>query len=165
MTTRTMSIERTVVISSNSFERVMANLEAQVGHPDMARLFRSVAAAATLGEVEAIVQDAVGSAGLMEMARFDVGEVLRKEASGRSRKIVRLLIGNPLTLKLMAMEVPDAASYAPVTVLIDERSDGVHLSYDRLTSCLAPYGNAGALRVARDLDARVEGLLVRAAAD
>jgi hypothetical protein len=41
--------------------------------------------------------------------------------------------------------VPDAGSYAPVTILIDERPDGVHLSYDRMGSLLAPYGNAEAL--------------------
>jgi hypothetical protein len=39
-------------------------------------------------------------------------------------------------------EVPDAASYAPVTVLIDERADGVCLPYDLMTSSLGPYENA-----------------------
>ena len=63
----------------------------------------------------------------------------------------------------MAKYVPDAASYAPVTVLIDERPDGVHLSYDRMASCLAPYGNFEALRVARELDAKVEAMLMDAA--
>jgi hypothetical protein len=29
---------------------------------------------------------------------------------------------------------PDAGSYAPVTVLVDERAEGVYLSYDRMTS-------------------------------
>ena len=60
--------------------------------------------------------------------------------------------------------VPDAGSYAPVTILIDERPDGVHLSYDRMASFLAPYENAEALKVARDLDAKVEALLALSAA-
>lgn len=64
----------------------------------------------------------------------------------------------------MARRVPDAGSYAPVTVLVDERADGVHLSYDCMASFLKPYGNAKALQVARDLDARVEALLASAAA-
>ena len=59
---------------------------------------------------------------------------------------------------------PDAGSYAPVTVLVDERADGVHISYDRMASLLAPYGNRDALRVARDLDAKVEDVLRQAAA-
>ena len=54
-------------------------------------------------------------------------------------------------------------AYAPVTILIDERPDGVHLSYDRMASFLAPYGNPAALKVARDLDAKVEALLAAAA--
>ena len=60
--------------------------------------------------------------------------------------------------------VPDAGSYAPVTVLVDERADGVHLSYDRMASFLAAYGNRDALRVAKDLDNKIETLLREAAA-
>jgi hypothetical protein len=41
--------------------------------------------------------------------------------------------------------VPDAGSYAPVTVLIDERPDGVHISYDKMESYLLHYGSAEAL--------------------
>jgi hypothetical protein len=67
-------------------------------------------------------------------------------------------------MKEMAKHIPDAGSYAPVTVLVDERSDGVHLSYDRMTSFLAPYGNSDALKVAKDLDLKVETLLSEAAA-
>src|SRR5580693_4835790 len=59
--------------------------------------------------------------------------------------------------------VPDAGSYAPVTVLVDERVDGVHISYDRMASLLAPYGDENALSVARDLDAKVEDVLRQAA--
>jgi hypothetical protein len=70
--------------------------------------------------------------------------------------------GNPLIMKETAKHVPNAGSYAPVTVLIDERPDGVHLSYDRMASLLAPHGNSEALKVARDLDAKVEGLLTMA---
>ena len=63
----------------------------------------------------------------------------------------------------MAKHVPDAGSYAPVTVLVDERADGVHLSYDKMASLLAPYRNSEALAVARHLDEKVEALLYEAA--
>jgi hypothetical protein len=66
-------------------------------------------------------------------------------------------------MKEMAGTVPDAASYAPVTILVDERPDGVHLSYDSMASLVAPYGSEAALVVARELDAKVEGLLETAA--
>ena len=51
-------------------------------------------------------------------------------------KSVRLVIGNPLIMKEIAKRVPDAGSYAPVTILVDERSDGVHLSYVKMTSLM-----------------------------
>jgi uncharacterized protein (DUF302 family) len=75
---------------------------------------------------------------------------------------VRLVIGNPVIMKEMVKHVPDAASYAPVTVLIDERADGVHMSYDLMASFLAPYGNAEASAVARQLDQKVLALLTAA---
>jgi uncharacterized protein (DUF302 family) len=77
---------------------------------------------------------------------------------------VRLVIGNPLVMKEMAKHAPDAGSYAPITILVDERSDGVHLSYDRMTSLLAPYGNVDASKVAQELDQKVEKLIADAVA-
>jgi len=55
--------------------------------------------------------------------------------------------------------VPDVASYAPVTIIIDERPDGVNLSYGRMASILAPYQNVEALKVARELDTKIEAML------
>ena len=51
----------------------------------------------------------------------------------------------------------------PVTVLVYEKSDGVHLAYDTMASLLAPYANAKALAIARNLDAKIESLLREAA--
>jgi len=51
----------------------------------------------------------------------------------------------------MLKRVPDAGSYAPVTILVDERPDGVHRSYDTMASFLAPYGNPDAMKVAEYL--------------
>src|SRR5471030_3003132 len=126
---RKIDVERFEIISRQPFDRVLKALEARMGHPDMTRFQPDMAAAKDFAELERVVQTAVGDFGLMEFARFNIGLVLRKE-SGRERpRIVRLLVGNPLIMKKMAVHVPEAASYAPVTVLIDERPDGVHLSY------------------------------------
>jgi hypothetical protein len=67
-------------------------------------------------------------------------------------------------MKEMTKHVPDAGSYAPVTILVDERPDGVHLTYDKMASLLSPYGNSVALAVARDLDSKIENLLRESAA-
>ena len=96
----------------------------------------------------------------MMFMKFDHGAILRKETGLDTPKIVRFLIGNPLIMKEMAKHVPDAGSYAPVTILVDERLDGVHLSYDKMTALLAPYASQDALAVARDLDSKIEDLLL-----
>ena len=162
-TIRRVAVERATVISAQSFDAVLAKLAATVGHPDMSAFARDVVAARTSADLERIVEAATGPAGLMEMAHFDIGEVLRKELGNRAQKSVRLVIGDPLIMKAMVKYVPDAASYAPVTVLIDERPDGVHLSYDLMASFLAPYGNAQASAVAAQLDEKVVAVLTAAA--
>jgi uncharacterized protein (DUF302 family) len=164
MTTKQISIQRFSVISAKAFKDIMAELDAAIGHPDIGVFRNDVAATTTYAELEKVVQRAVGPSDLMEFTRFDLGEILRKERGNAAPMSLRLVAGNPLIMKQMVERVPDAGSYAPVTILIDERSDGVHLSYDRMASYLAPYGNAEALKVARDLDSKVESLLTAAAA-
>ena len=159
MTIRKVEIERFSVTSSKPFESILQKLEAQIGHPDMNAFVKAVTAAESYGELEKIVQRAIGTSGLMEFIRFNLGEIIRKERGTGSPRILRLVVGNPLIMKQMAVHVHDVASYAPVNILIDERPDGVHLSYDRMASLLAPYGSADALAVARDLDSKIENLL------
>jgi len=164
MTIRKIETERLSVISAKAFEVVVAALKAAVGHPDMGEFFRATDGARTFAELESVVHRGLGRTGLMMFIELDHGAILRKETGLDTPKSVRFLIGNPLIMKEMAKHVPDAGSYAPVTILVDERPDGVHLSYDRMASQLAPYGNPDALAVARDLDAKIENLLRDSAA-
>jgi uncharacterized protein (DUF302 family) len=163
MTTKQIDVQRFSVTSAKSFEEVMAGLEASIGHPDMNAFRRDVSTAKTYAELEKVIHKVIGSSGLMEFTRFDLGEILRKERGKEAPKSLRLVAGNPLIMKQMVERVPDAGSYAPVTILIDERPDGVHLSYDRMASFLGSYGSPEALKVAWELDAKVEGLLTAAA--
>jgi hypothetical protein len=163
MPTIEVQLRRVSIVSSRPFEEVVRSLTATIGRPDMKAFHSAVVAASTVADLERVVQEAIGSSNLMEFARFDAGEVLRKERGGHGSRILRLIVGNPLIMKEMAKAVPDAASYAPITILIDERADGVHLSYDSMASLIAPYGSEPALAVARDLDAKIEALLEAAA--
>jgi uncharacterized protein (DUF302 family) len=163
MTIRKFEVQRFSVNSSKSFEDIVAALKAAVGRPDMAKFLIANKGAQTFRELENAVQRSLGNSGLMMFMELDHGGILRKETGMGTPKNVRFLIGNPLIMKEMAKHVPDAGSYAPVTILVDQRPDGVHLSYDRMASFLSPYGNAEALKVARDLDANVEALLASAA--
>lgn len=154
-----IELERFSVVSSRPFEDVVEALKAAVGHPDMVQFVKATMGARTFAEFESTVRKSLGRTELMTFMELDHGAVLRKETGQSGPKILRFIIGNPLIMKEMAKHVPDAGSYAPVTILVDERPDGVHLSYDRMASLIAPYGNDKALAVARDLDSKIEKLL------
>jgi uncharacterized protein (DUF302 family) len=159
-----IEVERFTLSSSKPFDQVVAALNSAVGHPDISEFWKSTHRAQSAAELQSTIEKVLGRTGLMLFAEFDHGAIVRKGTGRDTPRMIRFVIGNPLIMKEMAKRVPDAGSYAPVTILIDERPDGVHLSYDRMASLLAPYKNAAALNVARELDAKVEALLASAAA-
>src|SRR6202048_1006508 len=159
-----IKMERFSLISSKPFNQVLAAVNAGIGHPDMAEFGRSTHEARSLAELKSAVEKGLSKAGLMLFMQLDQRADLQKETGQDTPRIIRFLIGNPLIMKEIAKHVPDAGSYAPVTVLVAERADGVHLSYDRMASFLAPYRNRDALEVARNLDKKIEDLLREAAA-
>ena len=159
----TVEVERFSLTSSRPFDKILAAIKAAVGHPDMVVFAKTTAAARTFPHFESTVREGLGKSGLMLFMELDHGSVIRIATGGDKPRMARLIMGNPLIMQQMARHVPDAGSYAPVTVLVDERPDGVHISYDRMVSLLAPYRNSDALAVARDLDKKVETLLSEAA--
>lgn len=165
MSIKKVEIERFSVTTSKPFEAVIAALKAGVGRLDLAAFAKVSKSPSTFAELEQVINQDMGKTGLMLFLEFDHGAVLRKETGLDKPKIVRLVIGNPLVMKEMAKHVPDAGSYAPVTVLVDERTDGVHLSYDKMASFLSSYANQDALKVAQDLDHKVEKVLNDAAGE
>jgi len=164
MSIRKIEIERFSTTTPRPFEDVVDALKAGVGRLDLVEFARASRSPGSFAELEQVINRDMGKTGLMLFLDFDHGAVLRKESGLDKPKIVRLVIGNPLVMKEMAKHVPDAGSYAPVTVLVDERPDGVHLSYDKMASLLNPYGNTEALNVARELDLKVEKLISDAVA-
>jgi uncharacterized protein (DUF302 family) len=164
MTTKKITVERATFVSNRSFEEVLGLLDKGIGRPNLGELGRRMNEAATFEEYASVIRGVVGSADLMEFLRLDLGSALRKDPAAKAYKIVRIIAGNPLIMKQMTEHVPDAGSYAPVTILVYEREDGVHVSYDTMASYLAACGDEKALQVARDLDAKVVRLLREATA-
>ena len=160
---RKIEVERFTLNSSKPFDQVVAALNSAVGHPDMAEFWKSTHRAQSDAERRNIIEKGLGRTGLMLFAEFDHGAIVRKGTGRATPRMIRFVIGNPLIMRQMVQYVPDAGSYAPVTILIDERPDGVQLSYDRMASFLAAYNNSEALKVARDLDEKVEALINAAA--
>ncbi len=163
MSIREVQVQRVTLVSARPFDEVIARIDAGIGHPDIAAFREAFSNTRTRAEMEEVVKPVTQPNGIMEFIRFDLGEVIRKESGTCTLRIVRIVAGNPLIMKEVVKHVPDAGSYTPVTILIEERPNAVHLSYDRMASYLAPYGNDEALSVARDLDAKIESLLATAA--
>lgn len=159
MTITKVEVERFSLTSSKPFDAVVRTLKSAIGQPDLIEFFRATWATSDFRDLERVVQNVLGRTGLMLFAEFDLGDILRRENGSDAPNIMRFIIGNPLIMKEMVKHVPDAGSYAPITVLIDERPDGVHLSYDQMESYLLRYASEEALAVARDLDAKVIALL------
>src|SRR5215469_11395506 len=163
MSIKQITVQRFSLVSRKPFEEVMAVITAAIGRPNMQLFQQEIAAAETEATLKELVQKAIGASDLMEFMRLDMATVSRKRTGGIGRQTVRLIVGNPLIMTQMVERVPDAASYAPVTILVDERPDGVHVSYDRVASFLVAYEDEEALTIAEDLDAKVEKLLTAAA--
>jgi len=124
MTIAKVEVERFSLTSSNPFDAIVAALKSAVGQPDMVEFFKETRATNSFPDLERVVQRGLGRTDLMLFAEFDLGDILRRESGSKTPKIIRLVIGNPLIMKEMVKHVPDAGSYAPVTVLVDERPDG-----------------------------------------
>lgn len=164
--TKEVSIQRLSVVTSRSIADVIEAFEAEIGMPNLVPLQNEMSASNSFEEMRDIIQGAVGTSNLMVFLKLDMGDFLRKQNKSLEPVSIRYILGNPLIMVKMAAHSPDACSYAPVTVLIDQREDGVHLSYDTMSSALAPYGSDEALSVAKELDAKIELLLkVAAGAD
>ena len=125
---RKIEMERFSLTASKRFDEVISSVNAAIGHPDMAEFGRSTHEADSFAELKSAVEKGLSKLGLMLFMHLDHGAILRKESGHETPKMIRFVIGNPLIMKEMAKNVPDAGSYAPVTVLVDERADGVHLS-------------------------------------
>jgi uncharacterized protein (DUF302 family) len=161
--TKEITVKRFSVVSAKPFSDVLRALHKGIGRPKMRELHERLADAPTFSEYEEIIKSVVGEADLIEFLRLDLGSILRKDPAAKAFQIVRIIAGNPLIMKQMVEYVPDAGSYAPVTILVYEREDGVHLCYDLMESYLASHENPRAKQVAMELDSKVKKLLIGAA--
>jgi hypothetical protein len=160
-----VAMRRHILNSERPFPAVLDGIFGGISQPDIGALFAKLAASTSYAEFTSLVQQAQGSAGLMRFLQLDLDDALAldPQAHQGGRRLVRLIAGNPVTMGQMTRHVPDAGSYAPVTILIEEMPDGgTRVAYDTVTSQIAPYGDAAAAQIAGRLDAEVLGLLRQA---
>jgi hypothetical protein len=91
MTVQEGRVQRVSIVTSASFDIVVAWIDAAIGHPDMVAFRKSFSSAQNLSEMETVVNPVTQPNGLMEFTRFDLGEVLRKESGGKGSRLFALL--------------------------------------------------------------------------
>ena len=156
-------VRRHVFDSDRPFSQVLADIFGGISQPDIGMLFSRLATSTSYEEFRSLVARTQGSSGLMRFLQLDLDHALTLDPQAQDRaglRLVRLIAGNPVTMGEMTRSVPDAGSYAPVTILIQELPDGrSRVAYDTVTSAIAPYDSAAATLVAEHLDAGVLTLL------
>jgi hypothetical protein len=159
-------LHRHVFDTERPFGQVLEAIFGGISQPDLERLNHQLGASDSFQEFSSLVAQAAGSAGLMRFLQLDLDQALTPDPQATDwtgRRLVRLIAGNPVTMGQMARHVADAGSYAPVTILVEQRPDGgTRVAYDTVTSALAPYQNAAATEVAQRLDTEVLDLLRQA---
>jgi len=158
-----VQVSRHVFDTERPFSSVLDGIFGGISQPDIGLLFSKLAASTSYEQFSSLVRQAQGSAGLMRFLQLDLDAALTLDPQARhqaGRRLVRLIAGNPVTMGQMTRHVPDAGSYAPVTILIQQMPDGgTRVAYDTVTSAIAPYRDAAASDVAQRLDTEVLDLL------
>ena len=155
-------VRRHVFDSDRPFQAVLDGIFGGITRPDIGPLLGKLAASTSYEQFSSLVRQVQGSAGLMLFLQLDLDAALALDPRARSQagqRLVRLIAGNPVTMEQMTRHVPDAGSYAPVTILLQQMPGGTRVAYNSVASALARYHDAAASQVARRLDAEVLGLL------
>lgn len=104
------------------------------------------------------VQTHVGPSGFMLFGSFDHGGWIAK--AGIERKVLRVIIGNPLIAITMLRHDVTAGLFAPVELLIVSEGDGgSSLTYVQPSSLMVVEPNPPLLAAARELDAKLAALV------
>lgn len=108
------------------------------------------------------VQSYVGPSGFMLFSLIDHGAWITK--AGIERKVVRVILGNPLIAITMLRHDVTAGLFAPVEVLVmDEGGSRSSLTYVKPSSLMVVEPNPELLSTARELDAKLAALAEKVA--
>ena len=148
--------------SAQRFDDVVAALLDDVGDKpvpidDFAARFESWEA------YEREVQSHAGPSGFMLFALLNHGDWIKK--AGIDRKVLRVVIGNPLIAITMLRHDVTAGLFAPVELLIaEEKNDRSSLTYVVPSSLMVVEKNEALRAAALQLDAKLEALAAKVTA-
>ncbi|GFG50279.1 hypothetical protein MAGR_17200 [Mycolicibacterium agri] len=142
--------------SAKSFEALVDALLADIGRQP-APLYDLVAESDNWDGFERAVQRYVGPSGFMLFAAVDHGGWIVK--AGIHRRVVRVVLGNPLIAITMLRHDITAGLFAPVEVLLtEEAGNRSALTYVAPSSLIVVEPNEPLEAAARELDAKLKAL-------
>jgi uncharacterized protein (DUF302 family) len=145
--------------SDRTYEEVLAALLADVGETPLA-VDAISARSESWNTYEKEIASHVGPSGFILFATFDHGGWIKKV--GIRKKVMRLIIGNPLLAITMMRHDLTAGLFAPVELILIEGDDGrSHLTYVRPSSLMVVETNAPLLAAAKELDAKLRALAAK----
>jgi len=157
MIQRTIPVEHVRIESAKPFAEVKAAVEGSVPQLDT-MIFTLL----QRGESDRARQQLERGPELSIFNSRDHGGLL--QITGRPRKAVQYDIGNPLTATRMTQHQLPASLYAPLRVVLYENEAGRAIfEYDRPSSLFGQFDDERVTAVARELDASLERVLVKAA--
>jgi uncharacterized protein (DUF302 family) len=151
--------------SDKSYDELLAALLADIG--DQPVLINDIAA--STGDWQSYqerVESHVGPSGFMLFALIDHGAWITK--ANIDRKVMRVILGNPLIAITMLRHDVSAGLFAPVEVLVMDEGEGrSRLTYVKPSSLMVlerdPAPNPELLSAAKELDAKLAALATKVA--
>lgn len=148
--------------STKSYEQLVSALLADIGETpvpidDFPKAFDS------WESYQHKVQSYVGPSGFMLFGLFNHGGWITK--AGIDRKVLRVVLGNPLIAITMLRHDVTAGLFAPVELLITDEGDGSSLAYVKPSSLMVIEKNPELLSAAEELDAKLAALAAKVTSD
>jgi uncharacterized protein (DUF302 family) len=147
--------------SSKNYDELLAALLADIG--DKPVPVNDIAtASADWDSFRERIESHVGPSGFMLFGLFDHGAWITK--AGIDRRVLRVILGNPLIAITMLRHDVSAGLFAPVEVLLTDEGAGSSLTYVKPSSLMVVEPNAELLSAAEALDAKLAALAEKVAA-
>jgi uncharacterized protein (DUF302 family) len=142
--------------SAKNYDDLLAALLADIGERPVS-LDDLTKASNSWESYQQQVEPLVGPSGFMLFTLFDHGAWIAK--AGIDRKVLRVILGNPLIAITMLRHDVSAGLFAPVEVLlIDEGGGRSSLTYVKPSSLMVVEHNPELLSAAKELDAKLAAL-------
>ena len=144
--------------STKSYDQLVAALLADIGEQRVP-IDEIGKTSNTWDSYEQQVQSHVGPSGFMLFAQFNHSGWIGK--AGIDRKVLRVILGNPLIAITMLRHDVTAGLFAPVEVLITDEGSGSSLTYVKPSSLMVVEPNPELLSAATELDAKLAALAAK----